>query len=312
MTAAAAWAVLCGVALGVGAWSILASIPRLGRPRLADRVAPYLVDVSDQARSWVRRRSADPLPVLGTFLAPFLAALRRSFSTALGGSTTIRTRLRQAGSEVSLEQYRTWQLTWGCLGLAAGIGVAILAAPLHSLPLAAQAVVPVLGAVIGFMLRDWLLNRAARNRLRRICAEFPSILEFLTLSLSAGEGIFDSLRRVSRISSGELSKEIGRAVAEVSTGVPLVEALRRLADGLRLPILTRFADAVVGALERGTPLAEVLRAQSQDSRDQTKRALLETAGKKEVAMLVPLVFLILPCTVLFAIFPGIFVLQSGF
>jgi tight adherence protein C len=29
-------------------------------------------------------------------------------------------------------------------------------------------------------------------------------------------------------------------------------------------------------------------------------------------MLVPLVFLILPLTVIFAIFPGIFVLQAGF
>ncbi|MDQ1581930.1 MAG: tight adherence protein, partial [Microbacteriaceae bacterium] len=67
-----------------------------------------------------------------------------------------------------------------------------------------------------------------------------------------------------------------------------------------------------GALERGTPLAEVLRAQAQDARDETKRALIELAGKKEVAMLVPLVFLILPVTVLFAIFPGIFVLQAGF
>jgi len=65
-------------------------------------------------------------------------------------------------------------------------------------------------------------------------------------------------------------------------------------------------------LERGTPLAEVLRAQAQDARDEAKRELLEVAGKKEVAMLVPLVFLILPITVIFAIFPGIAVLQMGF
>ncbi len=40
--------------------------------------------------------------------------------------------------------------------------------------------------------------------------------------------------------------------------------------------------------------------------------LLELAGKKEVAMLVPLVFLILPVTILFAVYPGIVVLQVGF
>ena len=71
-------------------------------------------------------------------------------------------------------------------------------------------------------------------------------------------------------------------------------------------------EQIVGALERGTPLVEVLRAQAQDSRDVAKRDLLETAGKKEVAMMIPLVFLILPMTIVFAIWPGIFVLQVGF
>ena len=41
----------------------------------------------------------------------------------------------------------------------------------------------------------------------------------------------------------------------------------------------------------------MLRAQAQDSREEGKRHLLEAAGKKEVAMLVPLVFLILPVTI---------------
>jgi tight adherence protein C len=98
----------------------------------------------------------------------------------------------------------------------------------------------------------------------------------------------------------------------VNTGIPLAQALQHLARGIQLPLLARCIGAMTGALERGTPLAEVLRAQAQDARDETKRALIELAGKKEVAMLVPLVFLILPVTVLFAIFPGIFVLQAGF
>jgi tight adherence protein C len=95
-------------------------------------------------------------------------------------------------------------------------------------------------------------------------------------------------------------------------GVPLAESLQRLSQRLQLASLTRCIDQIASALERGSPLAEVLRAQAQDAREETKRRLLETVGKKEVAMLVPLVFLILPLTVVFAIFPGIFVLQAGF
>ncbi|HEY5199355.1 MAG TPA: type II secretion system F family protein, partial [Acidothermaceae bacterium] len=65
-----------------------------------------------------------------------------------------------------------------------------------------------------------------------------------------------------------------------------------------------FVDGVAVAVERGTPLADVLRAQAVDVREASKRALLESGGKKEVAMMVPVVFFILPVTMLFALFPG--------
>jgi tight adherence protein C len=54
----------------------------------------------------------------------------------------------------------------------------------------------------------------------------------------------------------------------------------------------------------------VLRVQAADAREHARRQLLEAAGKKEIAMMVPLVFLILPTTVAFAVFPGLLVLQT--
>ncbi|MDP9028192.1 MAG: type II secretion system F family protein, partial [Actinomycetota bacterium] len=178
--------------------------------------------------------------------------------------------------------------------------------------LPAQLVVALVAGAAGLLAPEQLLARAARLRLARISTELPTVLEFLTLSLSAGEGILDALKRVARLGNGELSRELGRVVAEINTGVPLADALQRASATVALPTLTRTVDQLLGALDRGTPLVEVLRAQAQDSRDETKRALLESAGKKEVTMLVPLVFLILPVTIVFAIFPGILVLQLGF
>ncbi|MDQ1584626.1 MAG: tight adherence protein [Microbacteriaceae bacterium] len=306
------WAILCGLVLGVGLWSIANAIPRLSRPNLADRVAPYIVDVSETARSFVARRTVDPLPLFGAFLAPTATRVHRGIASALGGNEAIGRRLRQAGSSATVDAFRGRQLVWLVLGFGAGVVLVVAALAVRPVPLAGQAAIPLVTAACAFVLKDWLLQRSARMRLRRIASEFPTVLEFLTLSLSAGEGILDSLRRIARTSSGELSLELGLVVAEVNTGIPLAQALQRLARGIQLPLLDRCIDAMTGALERGTPLAEVLRAQAQDSRDESKRALIELAGKKEVAMLIPLVFLILPVTVLFAIFPGIFVLQAGF
>jgi tight adherence protein C len=72
-----------------------------------------------------------------------------------------------------------------------------------------------------------------------------------------------------------------------------------------VPAITRFVDGIAVAVERGTPLAEVLRSQACDAREVHKRTLMEIGGRKEILMLVPVVFLVLPVTVLFALYPGI-------
>ena len=76
--------------------------------------------------------------------------------------------------------------------------------------------------------------------------------------------------------------------------------------------MSRFVEGIAVAIERGTPLADVLRAQAQDVRDNAKRELMETAGKKEIAMLAPVVFFILPLTVIFAVFPGLSLMRLNF
>ena len=134
--------------------------------------------------------------------------------------------------------------------------------------------------------------------------EFPTIAELLALAVSAGEGAVGALERVSRLARGELSAELARSLADARAGTNLQKALEGLADRTGLPSLTRFVDGMVVALERGTPLAEVLRAQAQDVRESGRRAVMEAGGKKEIAMMIPVVFLILPVTVAFAVFPG--------
>ena len=312
LTPLTGWSIVFGLALGLGLWSLVSLLPRLSRPRLIHRVAPYLIDVSPAARELLARRTVEPLPVVGALFSPITGRARAALGRLLGGPTTIELRLRQSGSRLTVDEFRARQLVWAVLGAGLGLLLALGVARGTSVPFAVQALIVVGGAVAGVVLRDALLQRAAKRRVERIREELPTVLEFLTLSLSAGEGILDAIRRVARASHGELAHELAGVISVVNTGIPLADALTDLAAGLQLAPLSRAVDHITGALERGTPLAEVLRAQAQDARDEAKRELLEVAGKKEVAMLVPLVFLILPITVIFAIFPGIAVLQMGF
>ena len=304
-------ALLAGLGLGTGLWMLVSTAPRLGRPRLVTRLAPYLVDVSAEARAMTEARRSDPLPVIGALLAPAAEAARGVLDAVLGGELVIRTRLRQSGSALTVAGHRTRQLFGALLGAAAGIVIAIAVARdgVPFVPAALGGIVA--GGIGGITIVDALLAHAARRRSARIAEEFPTVVEFLALSVSAGESILEALRRVAHTGSGELADELDRVVQRSAAGQPLVVALAELRDDLAVPAVGRLIDQVLAALERGTPLADVLRAHALDARHESKRRLLEAAGTREVAMLVPLVFLILPVTVLFAVWPGLMVLQLG-
>lgn len=312
LSAIAPLGLLLGLLLGLGLWLVSASMPRIGRPRLVERVAPYVADLSPEARAMLARRPSDPAPVLGFVVIPAARRIRTFVSEWLEGNDTIARRLRQAGSAATVERFRGEQLAWAAAAFVVATALAVAAPTFSGLSPIVRLVFPLVAAALGAVLWDWMLQRRARRRLGRISSELPTVLEFLTLSLTAGEGMLDAIRRVANAGSGELPGEFARVVAAVGTGVPLGRALADLRDGLDHPALSRALDQVLGALERGAPLAGVLRAQAGDAREQAKRTIIELAGRKEIAMLVPLIFLILPVTVAFALFPGYLVLQAGF
>jgi len=285
----------------------LTGTPPLRRPRLDDRLSPYLRDAPRPSRLLVRAPSRTPFPTVERLLAPVLADLARGVDRLVGGGNTVRRRLEAAGRDQTLEDFRVEQVVWGAVGLLAGLAVTVLLLVARDganpVPLVALCL---LTTTVGVLARDRWLTRDVRRRDERMLAEFPTIAELIALAVAAGDGPVGALERVSRLSAGELSGEIRRALAETRAGAPLAAALTDIGARTSLAQLARFVDGIAIAIERGTPLAEVLRAQAVDVREAGKRALLEAGGRKEIAMLVPVVFLILPVTILFAVYPGFY------
>ena len=302
--------VLTGAGLGLlaGLGLVLAAlrVPALRRPTLDDRLAPYLRDSARPSRLLASGRALTPFPTLERILGPFVTDAARMLERFLGGTVSIRHRLEQSGRGMTLEEFRAEQVLWGGGGLLAGIAASLLFSANGSFRPVPLLVLCLICTVTGVLARDRWLSREVARREERMMAEFPTIAELLALAVAAGEGAIGALERVTRISRGELSRELGRALADARSGASLVQALQGIATRTSLPPLARFVDGVAIAVERGTPLAEVLRAQAVDVREAGKRALLEAGGRKEIAMMVPVVFLVLPVTVLFALFPGFF------
>jgi len=278
------------------------------RPRIDVRVAPYpRAPVRGPASTLLEHRT--PFATIERLLAPVMADAVRWVERLSSPTAELQRRLVRAGGSTTVERFRVEQVLAAVLGTAAGLALALLLVAGRGAGLAAAVVMVLSGALAGLVLRDQLLSRRVLTREREILTELPTIAEMLALGVGAGEGIRASLDRVATLSSGPLSEELRMLVSATHAGVPLGEALERLADRTGVAELTRFAEAISVAVERGTPLAEVLRAQAQDVREAGRRALMETGGRKEVAMMVPVVFLILPVTVVFAVFPGLWALR---
>jgi len=302
--------VLLGLLAAAGLLLAVSRTPVLRRPDLDARLAPYLRDAPRPSRLLAGSETLTPFPTLERLLRPVLGDLMKGVERWVGGAGGVRRRLDQLGTDLTLEQFRAEQVIWGGFGLAAALGLVFLSLAAGS---GTNPVLLLLAAGIftigGVLARDRYLTKQVAQREERMLAEFPTIAELLALAITAGEGPVGALERVTRISSGELTRELSRALGEARAGASLVQALEGIARRTSLAPLARFVDGVAVAVERGTPLAEVMRAQAVDVREAGKRQLLESAGRREIGMMVPVVFLVLPVTVVFALFPGFYGLQ---
>jgi tight adherence protein C len=305
---------LLGLSCGVGAALVLTHLVRTRRPRLEARMAPYLRDLP-RVSAEATRRPDPPGPhgpwwtlswtLSRALVGPSVESAATRLQTLLGGAGSIRRRLARAGSAMTVQEFRVEQVLWGCVGFAAAAALStLLTLQGRGQPVALLAFCAAC-AVAGVLARDHHLGATVRRREARMLAEFPTVADLLALAVAAGEGPVAALDRVTRVARGELTRELQRVLAESRTGTPVSQALDGLARRTGLPVVARFAEGFSVAIERGTPLADVLHAQAADVREASRRTLIEAGARKEVLMMVPVVFLVLPVTVAFAFWPGV-------
>jgi tight adherence protein C len=300
---------LLGLAAGFGIALAVFRLPVFRKPSLDRRLGPYLRDGAGPEGFDLSDRTFTPFPTLERILRPYFRGGAGALERVLGGGSLIRRRLQQAGLEMSVEEFRVEQLIWGAAAFAGALGLSVLVLVSRGANPIPLLILCVAAFVIGVLLRDRRLVDQVKKREGRMLAEFPTVADMLALSVTAGEGPVAALERVAKVSRGELAREFNYALAQARTGASLVQALESVGDRTNVSILARFVDGIAIAGERGTPLADVLRAQAADVREAGKRELIEAGGRKEIGMMVPIVFLVLPVTVLFAFFPGAIGLQ---
>ena len=157
----------------------------------------------------------------------------------------------------------------------------------------------------GFLMYDRYLSTLVKNRRELIESEFPAVIEMLTLAIAAGETPLSAFARIADRSDSFLATEFANVVHEVRNGRPFHEALDEMSRNLKSPTIRRFIDALVMAIVRGAPIVEVLHRHVAEARINQRNLVMDKAGKAETTMMIPIVFLILPISVLFALWPSI-------
>jgi len=302
---------LIGLFGALGALVVIARSPVVRRVTLTDRIAPFVLDAVPRSLLLDSANLALPQSNVTRLTRPLVEGASRRLDRLIGRNPSIRRRLAALGDPITVETFRQEQVLWAAAGAAVGLALLLLR---HSTGVG-PAVLSFAGFVFvatfgGFIARDYALTKAVKDRDTRMAAELPAIAELLALAVGAGESPLAALERVVRRSRGELGRELAGVVADARAGRPFAQALSAVTERTALPGLTRFVDGITVALARGTPIAEVLRAQANDAREEGRRNLLEAGGKREIAMMVPVVFLVLPVTILFALFPGAVTLTS--
>jgi tight adherence protein C len=246
------------------------------------------------------------------FLIPALVIANEEFSwetfllrTIRSGTdrTSVRSKLSELGatSDIAYENFRLREVFFcGAFTLPVMIFQVVNGSSYLTI-LGSALAIPAMTLVV----IERSLNRKVIEHRIRIESDFPGIVEMMTLALSAGESPMTVLKRISDRGSGPLTREFEWAIDQVDKGTPFSQALDQMSRRTHSIAVRRFVDAIVIAITRGAPLIDVLHSHAKEARDSQRNQILSAAGKSEIAMMIPVVFLILPISILFALWPSL-------
>lgn len=173
----------------------------------------------------------------------------------------------------------------------------------------------ILGLISGDRANKKQLTTKSKNRILSLRNDFPYFVEHLALCVTAGLSPVISIKTILDTDliesfSTALNVELNQLLFEINHGKSATLSLDEFAKRINIPEIYRFVDVLIVTMERGTPLAEVLRQQALDLREAQRREYLDLGNKAEVKMMVPVVFLILPVSILFALWPSLYQLNQ--
>ncbi len=158
--------------------------------------------------------------------------------------------------------------------------------------------------VLGFFGPDLWLSHVAEKRGQAMRRALPDSLDLLTISVESGLAFDAAMSQVATSTTGPLAEEFQRTLQEMQLGTRRQDALRAMAERTNVDDLNYIVSALVQADAFGVPIGDVLRVQAGEMRLKRTQRAEETASKMPVKILFPLLFCIMPATLIVIVGPA--------
>ncbi len=252
------------------------------------------------------------LSITALFLIPVFFLIYSDFSfealslnsiRRIGDRSGVQRKLTELGfpEEIHYENFRYRQIIISF----ALVSALFLFWILSQFPLSTVVAISIFTTCSVVLFTEYRLTGEVRKYRESIESDFPVIVEALTLALSAGETPLSAMQRISSRGRGALSQEFKKVIELVSSGISFSNALDEMGRRVSSLAVRRFVDSIVIAITRGAPLIDVLHSHAREARDFQRNRTLAAAAKAELSMMIPVVFLILPISILFALWPSL-------
>jgi len=167
---------------------------------------------------------------------------------------------------------------------------------------------------LGFYFPAIWLGDLIKLRRKQMIKTLPFFLDIITLCVESGLNINSALQQaVSKGPKGVLQSEFQRVLRDIRAGSNRSDAFRSMAQRLNHTAITNLTSVIIQAEASGMSLGPILRAQSEQRRNERFTSAEKIAMEAPVKLLFPLIVFIFPCVFIILLFPIVMkILAQGF
>jgi len=266
-------ALVAALGLSLMIWALTGG--RSGRSR---RVAERLRQLQGEERGFT---GFAEMPLLDRLFRRPLEDAGRGIAAAMGDVDRDATLLMRAGYPPpfrTLSDFYGWKVILAILFLTGGIVSAAVNDAPYMLPVALA------GGVLGLYLPDIHLRNKARQRQELFRTSMAFSMDHVGMMVEAGETAEGAIRHLAANGRGLFARKMQEVVADLNLGIPLVEALEKIALEFPLEEYRLFINAVALNFNLGTPLATTLAQQGENIMSDLESELLARGTRAIVPM----------------------------